>query len=158
MKPDLDGSRVMVTGGSYGGYVTLACAIYFGDRVRCFVDVVGISNYVTFLESTESYLRDLRRFEYGDERDPEMRKFLQRISPLTNADKINRPLFIVQGANDPRVPRTESIQMADRIRAKGGTVWPLEAKDERHSFQKKDNRDFQFYSQVLFARKFLLDE
>lgn len=157
-QPDLDASRVMVTGGSYGGYMTLAVATHYNDRIRCSVDVVGISNFVTFLESTESYRRDLRRVEYGDERDPAMREHLQKISPLNNAAKINHPLFIIQGANDPRVPRTEAVQMADTIRKNGGAVWYLEAKDEGHGFQKKSNRDFQFYSTVLFTQKYLLGE
>jgi dipeptidyl aminopeptidase/acylaminoacyl peptidase len=148
----------MVLGGSYGGYMTLATATHFNDRIRCSLDVVGISNFVTFLEHTESYRRDLRRVEYGDERDPVMRDFLQQISPLTSAARITQPMFIVQGTNDPRVPRTEAIQMADTIRKNGGAVWYLEAKDEGHGFQKKGNRDFMFYAQVLFAQKFLLGE
>jgi dipeptidyl aminopeptidase/acylaminoacyl peptidase len=157
-QPDLDASRVLVMGGSYGGYMTLATAVHYGDRLRGAIDVVGISNFVTFLESTESYRRDLRRVEYGDERDPAMREHLQTISPLTNAAKIQVPLFIVQGANDPRVPRTEAVQMAETIREKGGEVWYLEAKDEGHGFAKKNNRDFQFYVQVLFTRKYLVGE
>src|SRR5207244_4486790 len=101
-QPSLDGERIMITGGSYGGYMTLACAFHFSDRIAGSLSVVGISNFVTFLERTESYRRDLRRVEYGDERDPEMRKFLESIAPLNNADKITKPLFVVQGLNDPR--------------------------------------------------------
>lgn len=155
-QPDLDASRVMVTGGSYGGYMTLACAVHYSDRLRAAVDVVGISNFITFLNNTESYRRDLRRVEYGDERDPAMRAVFERISPLNQAEKIKIPMFIVQGANDPRVPRTEAVQMAERIRANGGPVWYLEAKDEGHGFRKKSNADFQFYSTVMFVREFLL--
>lgn len=155
-QPDLDASRVMVTGGSYGGYMTLACAVHYSDRVRCALDVVGISNFITFLTNTESYRRDLRRVEYGDERDPAMRAIFERISPLNQAQKIKIPMFIVQGANDPRVPRTEAVQMAERIRANGGPVWYLEAKDEGHGFRKKTNVDFQFYATVMFIREFLL--
>ena len=103
-RADLDASRVMVTGGSYGGYMTLAVATHYSDRLRCALSVVGISNLVTFLENTESYRRDLRRAEYGDERDPKMREFFERIAAVNNADKITKPLFIVQGKNDPRVP------------------------------------------------------
>ena len=157
-QPDLDASRVLVMGGSYGGYMTLATATHYSDRIRAAIDVVGISNFVTFLESTESYRRDLRRAEYGDERDPEMREFLNTISPLTNAAKIQVPLFVVQGANDPRVPRTEAVQMAKTIRENGGVVWYLEAKDEGHGFRKKVNQDFQFYAQVRFMREFLVGE
>ncbi len=155
-QPDLDASRVMVTGGSYGGYMTLACAVHYSDRLRCALSVVGISNFITFLTNTESYRRDLRRVEYGDERDPEMRAVFERISPLNNAERIRIPMFIVQGANDPRVPRGESIQMVERIRANGGPVWYLEAKDEGHGFRKKSNADFQFHATVMFIREHLL--
>ncbi len=155
-QPDLDASRVMVTGGSYGGYMTLACAVHYSDRLRCALDVVGISNFITFLTNTESYRRDLRRVEYGDERDPEMRAIFEKISPLNNAEKIKIPMFIVQGANDPRVPRGEAVQMVERIRKNGGPVWYLEAKDEGHGFRKKSNADFQFYATVMFIREHLL--
>ena len=119
-QPGLDKSRVMVTGGSYGGYMTLASMTNYNDRFRCAVDVVGISSWVTFLEHTEAYRRDLRRAEYGDERDPKMRELLLAISPLTNAGKITKPMFIVQGRNDPRVPYTEAEQMVAAIRKNGG--------------------------------------
>ena len=156
-QPELDASRVMVTGGSYGGYMTLAVATHYNDRIRCGLDVVGISNFNTFLKNTESYRRDLRRVEYGDERDTAMYAFLEKISPLTNAGKITKPLFIVQGGNDPRVPRTEAVQMADKVKANGGEVWYLEAKDEGHGFRKKANADFQRYATVMFMRKYLLE-
>jgi dipeptidyl aminopeptidase/acylaminoacyl peptidase len=155
-QPGLDTKRVMVTGGSYGGYMALACATHFSQRLRCAVDVVGISNFISFLENTESYRRDLRRVEYGDERDPAMRATFERISPLNNASKITIPMFIVQGANDPRVPRGEATQMVAKIRANGGPVWYLEAKDEGHGFKKKPNADYQFYATVAFVREHLL--
>ncbi|MFO7278055.1 MAG: S9 family peptidase [Pseudomonadota bacterium] len=142
MQPDLDRERVVVMGGSYGGYMTLASLVAYSDRLRGGIDVVGISNFVTFLENTSGYRRDLRRAEYGDERDPKMRAFLTRISPLTNASHIRRPLLVVQGLNDPRVPASESEQMVAKIRASGGEVWYLAAKDEGHGFRKKQNRDF----------------
>ena len=147
----------MVTGGSYGGFMTLASAVAYNDRLRCSLDVVGISNFVTFLEHTESYRRDLRRVEYGDERDPKMREFLNRISPMTDAARITRPLFVVAGGNDPRVPRTESEQMVATVRKNGGVVWYLMAKDEGHGFAKKRNQDFQFYAAVLFMKENLLN-
>jgi dipeptidyl aminopeptidase/acylaminoacyl peptidase len=156
-QPELDADRVMVTGGSYGGYMTLAVATRYNDRIRCGLDVVGISNFNTFLKNTESYRRDLRRVEYGDERDPDMYAFLESISPLNNASAIIKPLFIVQGGNDPRVPRTEAEQMAKKVRANGSTVWYLEAKDEGHGFRKKTNSDFQRLATILFIRKFLLN-
>lgn len=155
-QPDLDVSRVMVMGGSYGGYMTLAVSTTYADRIRCAIDIVGISNFNTFLKNTESYRRDLRRVEYGDERDPAMAEFLEKISPLTNSGKITKPLFIIQGGNDPRVPRTEAVQMADKVAANGGVVWYLEAKDEGHGFRKKGNQDFMRWSVVEFMRRYLL--
>jgi len=145
-RPGLDGKRVMVTGGSYGGFMTLAVASNYADRIHCALDVVGPSNFVTFLKNTESYRRDLRRVEYGDERDPKMAEFLERIAPLNNAQKITKPLFVVQGANDPRVPKTEAEQIVATLKKQATPVWFLMANDEGHGFAKKKNADFQFYS------------
>jgi len=155
-QPDLDSKSVAVTGGSYGGYMVLSSMFNYNDRLKCGVDVVGISNFVTFLENTQDYRRDLRRVEYGDERDPEMNKFLNTISPTTNAHKITKPLFVVQGFNDPRVPYTEAEQIVDIVRKNDGEVWYLLAKDEGHGFRKKTNRDYYIWSEVLFYENFLL--
>jgi dipeptidyl aminopeptidase/acylaminoacyl peptidase len=155
-RPDLDPDRIMVTGGSYGGYMTLAVATHYNDRIRCSVDVVGISNFVSFLERTEAYRRDLRRVEYGDERDPKMREFLLGISPLNQAQKITKPLFVVAGKNDPRVPAQEGQQMVATVQKNGTPVWFLMANDEGHGFAKKKNADFQFYATVAFAQEYLL--
>ena len=154
--PSLDASRVAVMGGSYGGYMSLACMTHFNDRVRGGIDIVGISNFVTFLEHTEGYRRDLRRVEYGDERIPQMREFLQKISPLTNAKKITKPMFVVQGKNDPRVPVTEAEQMVAAIKTNGAPVWYLMAKDEGHGFARKANADFQFFSTIRFLQDYLI--
>jgi dipeptidyl aminopeptidase/acylaminoacyl peptidase len=155
-QPDLDASRVLVTGGSYGGYMTLAVSTHYPDRIAGSIDVVGISHFVTFLNNTESYRRDLRRVEYGDERDPAMRAHLEKISPLTNAAKIKKPLFVIQGKNDPRVPYTEAEQIVATVREGGTPVWYLRAENEGHGFQKKDNQDFQFYATVLFMQQTVL--
>jgi dipeptidyl aminopeptidase/acylaminoacyl peptidase len=155
-QPELDGDRIMVTGGSYGGHMTLAVATYYPDKIRCAVDVVGMSSLVTFLEHTEAYRRDLRRVEYGDERDPRMREFMERTAPLNNVQKISHPLFIVAGKNDPRVPFTEGEQMVAALKQKGVPVWWLMAKDEGHGFAKKKNADFQFYATVRFVEEYLL--
>jgi dipeptidyl aminopeptidase/acylaminoacyl peptidase len=154
-QPQLDASRVMVMGGSYGGYMSLASAIFYGDRLVGAVDSVGISNFVTFLETTESYRRDLRRVEYGDERDPKMREFLNRISPLTNAAKIKIPLFVVQGKNDPRVPYTEAEQIVAAVRANNTPVWYLRAENEGHGFARKENADFYFFALAAFIERYL---
>lgn len=155
-QPDLDASRVLVTGGSYGGYMTLAVSTNYADRIAGAIDVVGISHFVTFLNNTESYRRDLRRVEYGDERDPAMKAHLDKISPLTNAARIKKPLFVIQGKNDPRVPYTEAEQIVATVRQGGTPVWYLRADNEGHGFQKKDNQDFQFYSTVLFMQQTVL--
>ncbi len=155
-QPNLDADRVMVTGGSYGGYMTLASATHYNERICCSLDVVGISHFGTFLKNTESYRRDLRRVEYGDERDPAIRAFFDRTAPLNNATKITKPLFVVQGGNDPRVPRSEAEQMVGQVRRNGTPVWYLLARDEGHGFRKKENADFQFYATVLFVRQHLL--
>jgi dipeptidyl aminopeptidase/acylaminoacyl peptidase len=155
-RPELDAERVMVWGTSYGGHVTLVAGTLYGDRIRCLVDFVGISNLVTFLQNTESYRRDLRRVEYGDERDPAMRAFFERIAPVNNADKLRKPLFVVQGKNDPRVPLSEAEQMVATARKNGTPVWYLMAKDEGHGFAKKKNADFLFYATILFMQEYLL--
>ena len=155
-QPELDASRVMVMGGSYGGYMTLMVATTYDARICCSLDVVGISNLATFLTHTESYRRDLRRVEYGDERDPKTRAFMDRTAPVNNAAKITKPLFVVQGANDPRVPRSEAEQMVATVKRNAGPVWYLLAKDEGHGFRKKANADFQFYASVQFIRQYLL--
>ena len=155
-RPDLDADRVLVTGGSYGGHMAFAIATYYPEKIRAALPVVGVSNFVTFLQNTEAYRRDLRRAEYGDERDPEMRKFFERTAPLNNADKIKKPIFIVQGYNDPRVPRTESEQIAKKVKGNDTPVWFLMAKDEGHGFAKKKNQDFQFYATVMFVEEYLL--
>ncbi len=156
-QPELDAKHVAVTGGSYGGYMVLSSMTHFNDKLKCAVDIVGISNFVTFLENTQDYRRDLRRVEYGDERDPDMRQFLNKISPTTNAHKITKPLFVVQGLNDPRVPYTEAEQIVDIVRKNAGEVWYLLAKDEGHGFRKKSNRDFYIHSEVMFLEKYLLE-
>ncbi len=155
-QPDLDKDKVMIMGGSYGGYMTLATAFHYADRIKCSVDIVGISNFNTFLKNTEEYRRDLRRVEYGDERNPEMAAFFEKIAPLNNIDKIKKPLFIIQGTNDPRVPVTEATQMRDKLKAQGNTVWYLEAKDEGHGFKKKPNVDYQRLAVIRFMEEYLL--
>ena len=155
-QPDLDASKVMITGGSYGGFMTLAVATNYNDRICCSVDIVGPSNLVTFLEHTSGYRQDLRRVEYGDERDPKMREFLERIAPANNAKNITKPLFVIAGANDPRVPASESSQMVQVVRQNGTPVWWLLGKDEGHGFAKKKNRDYEFYATVMFVKEYLL--
>jgi dipeptidyl aminopeptidase/acylaminoacyl peptidase len=155
-QPGLDAERVGVTGGSYGGYMVLAAMVDYGDRIRAGVDVVGISSFRTFLENTEDYRRDLRRAEYGDERDPAMRAFHEEIAPLNNAHRITRPLFVAQGYNDPRVPWTEAEQIVKAVRGAGGDVWFLMFMDDGHGCATTPHADYFGAAQVLFWRKHLL--
>lgn len=156
-QPDLDSSRVAVYGGSYGGYMVLASAVHYSDRLRAVVDVVGISSFVTFLENTQDYRRDARREEYGDERDPAMRAHLEKISPVNNVEKMDVPMFIIQGENDPRVPVTEAIQMVEALRDLGRDVWYMNALNEGHGYRKRENRDVMSQAIVMFFREHLLD-
>lgn len=153
VQPMLDRDRIVVMGGSYGGYMSLATLVSYSDRLRGGIDVVGISNFNTFLSNTSPYRQELRRQEYGDERDPRMRAFFSRISPFNNSTSIRRPLLVVQGLNDPRVPASESEQMVARVRANGGEAWYLAAKDEGHGFRKKANRDFYLETVATFLEK-----
>lgn len=154
-QPDLDASRVVVHGGSYGGYMVLASMIDYGDRLAGGVDVVGISDFKTFLENTEGYRVDLRREEYGDERDPVVAAFFDEISPLKNAHRITKPLFVVQGYNDPRVPYTEAEQILAAVRANGVKTWFMMAMDEGHGFRKLSNREAQREAETLFLQEIL---
>lgn len=157
-QPELDAQRVGVFGGSYGGYMVLATMVDYPERIAAGVNVVGISNFVTFLEATEDYRRDLRRVEYGDERDPAMRAFMQEIAPLNNAERITSPLFVAQGANDPRVPLSEADQIVAAVRANGRDVWYLVFQDEGHGFAKKSNADWFNAATMLFWEKHLTAE
>lgn len=141
-QPELDSTRVAVMGGSYGGYMVLASLTNHGARIKAGIDIVGISNFITFLENTSDYRKDLRRVEYGDERDPAMRAVFDRISPSRNAHKIQSKLLIAHGKNDPRVPFSEARQIAPLVRANGQEVWTVYAENEGHGFRKKDNRDY----------------
>ena len=154
----LDGRRVAVSGGSYGGYMSLATMTHYGDRLKAGIDIVGISNFVTFLENTQDYRRDLRRAEYGDEREPKMKAHLEAISPLTNSGKIKTPILIVQGKNDPRVPVTEAEQILAGVRKNGGPVWYVLGTNEGHGFAKKRNQDYLQWAEILFLKKHLLGE
>ena len=154
-QPELDPSRVAVAGGSYGGYMVLSSLTHYGDRLKAGIDIVGIASFTTFLENTAPYRQDLRRAEYGDERDPAMRAVFDRINPTSNADKIRSALLVAHGVNDPRVPFSEAQQIAEKVRARGRPVWTIYAENEGHGFRKKDNADYLRGVQVMFLRKHL---
>jgi dipeptidyl aminopeptidase/acylaminoacyl peptidase len=152
-QPELDSSRIAVTGGSYGGYMVLSSLAHYPDRIKAGVDRVGIANFITFLENTAAYRRDLRRAEYGDERDPEMRAHFEKINPTSLVDQIQSALLVAHGKNDPRVPFSEAQQIADKVRSQGRPVWTVYADNEGHGFAKKDNADYLRAVQVLFLRE-----
>lgn len=156
LQPQLDSDRVAVVGASYGGYMVLASAVHYSDRLRAGIDLMGISDFVTFLEGTQDYRQELRRGEYGDERDPDMRQFLKSISPLHNVDKIRIPMMVVQGSNDPIVPMSESDQLVEALRAHGQTVWYMNARNEGHGYSRKENRDLYQQAAIMFLQKYLL--
>jgi dipeptidyl aminopeptidase/acylaminoacyl peptidase len=146
---------VAVTGGSYGGFMVLSSLTHFGDRIKAGVDIVGICNFNTFLANTSPYRADLRRAEYGDERDEKMRAFFERISPANRADKIVSALLVAHGRNDPRVPFSEAEQIAAKVRGHGRTVWTVFADNEGHGFNKKDNDDYLMAVEAYFLKKSL---
>ena len=148
----------MVTGGSYGGYMCYASALRYGDRFKAAACVVAISNFVTFLENTEDYRRDLRRVEYGDERDPAQRAKLMEISPLTRIDELDIPLLVATGANDPRVPASEADQVIAAVRENGREAWHFLAGNEGHGFARKENADYYFWTYLTFVQQNLLSE
>jgi dipeptidyl aminopeptidase/acylaminoacyl peptidase len=152
-QPHLDPSRVAVYGQSYGGYMSLASMIHFSDRLVGGVERYGISDFQTFLKNTEAYRRDNRRAEYGDERDPAMRAVFERISPLASVGRITKPMLVMQGSNDPRVPQSESDQVVAGIRAKGVPVGYVVFADEGHGFLKKPNNDLRREVETVFLRQ-----
>jgi dipeptidyl aminopeptidase/acylaminoacyl peptidase len=157
-QPDLDKSRVGVTGGSYGGFMSLAVQTTYNDRIKAGIDIVGISNFVTFLENTQGYRRDLRRVEYGDERDPQMRSYLEQISPLSSAAKIHTPILVVQGQNDPRVPISEAEQMVAALKKNSVPLWYVIGTNEGHGFAKKVNQDYLQAVEVVFLERYLIGD
>lgn len=154
-RPDLDSERVGVIGGSYGGYMVLAAMTLYNERIKAGVEYYGISNFVTFLQNTSDYRRDHRRQEYGDERDAEVAEYLNRTAPINNARKITRPLFVLQGANDPRVPASESEQIVRIVRANGGDVWYLLFDNEGHGFRRRENQIFSDAAVLEFLKTHL---
>ena len=154
--PRTDAERVGLTGGSYGGYMCYAAAVQLKAKLRATQCTVAISNFVSFLENTNAYRRDLRRVEYGDERDPAQRKKLIEISPLTRVNEIEKPMLVITGANDPRVPKSEADQIVAAIRKNGGEAWHVVAADEGHGFAKKANQDYAFLATLAFWEKHLL--
>ncbi|CAN5522067.1 S9 family peptidase [soil metagenome] len=156
-QPGLDKDRVMITGGSYGGYVSYAAAIAYGDRLRGAIAGFAISDFITYLEATEESRRGDRKVEYGDPADPEVREFLERISPLANASKLRLPLLIVQGGRDNLVPLSQAEQMVRAVRGNGTPLWYVVFEEAGHEQLNATTNNFNMYVWILFAREFLLN-
>jgi dipeptidyl aminopeptidase/acylaminoacyl peptidase len=157
-QPDMDASRVAVSGGSYGGYMALATLVRYGDRLRAGIDWMGVSDFETFMKSALPSFSDCFRDEYGDEREPEVREFFGRISPLRNAAQIRRPLLVVHGSNDPRVKAGESERIVAEVRKNGTPVWSIRFEGEGHGIEQREHKVYFQHSQVLFIKRYLLGE
>ncbi|MFZ5666518.1 MAG: S9 family peptidase [Pseudomonadota bacterium] len=152
-QPGMDAKRIAVYGQSYGGYMSLASMTFYSDKLVGGVERYGISDFISFMANTEAYRRDNRRAEYGDERDPKMRAVFERIAPLKNVGKITKPMLVMQGANDPRVPQSESDQVVAALRANGVETWYVLYADEGHGFLKKANNDLRREVETVFLKK-----
>jgi dipeptidyl aminopeptidase/acylaminoacyl peptidase len=155
-QPSLDKERVMITGASYGGYVVMASAAAYPDRFRCAFSGFGVANLATEVEGQDPVTRDIRRYEYGDERDPKTRALLLEMSPVTNASRIRMPIMIAHGKNDTRVPVSQAAEMVEAAKKNGTPVWSIVFNDEGHGFRRKENVDFNFYAWIFFVQEFLL--
>ncbi len=147
-----DAKHVIVSGAGYGGFLALAALANYGDRLRGGVDLGGIGDFVTYAANGPASREAARRAEFGDERDPDTRAFLRRISPLTTADHIGKPVLVVHGRNDARVPITQSEQMVATLRARGVEVWYLEARNEGYNFLRLQDREACLRAFATFLR------
>ena len=155
-RPDLDSSRVMVKGGSYGAYMAYRTAISYNNKIKCAI-MEFISPDLLSWNKRDTLYSQYFSAEYGDVSNPKMLAYLTSISPHNNADKIKAPIMIVLGKNDPRVDLHGPQQLAKAIRNKGGIVWYLLANDEGHGYIKQENEDYHFYATIAFIEKYLLD-
>ncbi|GAB2652596.1 S9 family peptidase [Saccharopolyspora gloriosae] len=150
----LDPARSALWGGSYGGYMVLAGLAFQPRRWAAGVDIVGISSLVTFLENTSPYRRAHREREYGSLADDA--DFLREASPLTHVDEISAPLFVIHGANDPRVPLSEAEQLAEAVRRNGVECELLVFDDEGHGLAKRSNRLNAYPRALAFLTRHLI--
>ena len=156
-QPRLDKNRVMIAGPSYGGFVALAAAVAYGDRLRGVNPAFAITDFPAFLETTEMSRQANRNAEYGDPSNPEMRAFLTRISPLTNAAKLKTPMFVAAGARDTRVPISQAEALVKAVKANGTPVWYVRFEEAGHQQLTVPTNDFSIYTWVMFVQKYLLN-
>jgi dipeptidyl aminopeptidase/acylaminoacyl peptidase len=154
-QPKIDGDKLVVYGGSYGGFMVLAAMTHYPDLWAAGVNLVGISNLVTFLENTSLYRRAHREAEYGSlEKD---REFLESIAPTNHLEKVQAPLMVVHGANDPRVPLSEAHQLVEALKARDIPVEFLVLEDEGHGIVKLKNKKVTYPAIVAFLERYLAD-
>ncbi|KAG9313807.1 alpha beta-hydrolase [Chiua virens] len=157
LSEELYSSRIAVMGGSYGGYMVFATLTHYSSKLRCGVANFGIGNWVTFLENTAPVRRANRRLEYGDESDPVIRAFLERISPMNNAENINVPLLITHGENDTRVTVHEAVAMYKIVQDRpGGQAQMVICEGEGHGYKQKSVIEYVNAATVEYLKRFLL--
>jgi dipeptidyl aminopeptidase/acylaminoacyl peptidase len=156
--PNLDESRVMIAGASYGGFVALAAAIEYGHRLRGVNPAFGITDFPSYLESTELSRQANRNAEYGDPADPAMREFLTRISPLRNVSRLTVPTFVAAGARDTRVPVAQAEMLVNALKTTGTPVWYVRFEQAGHLQLTAATNDFAIYTWIMFVERFLLPE
>lgn len=155
-QPHLDKNRVMVAGGSHGGYIALASTLFFGDRIRAAACIYGMTDLVDFLETTDISRFENRVGEYGDPSDPDMRKFLNSISPLPNVEKVKVPVFLVHGKNDSRIRVGQIERFAKALKAQGTPAWLMVLENQGHQGMNRAQADYSNAAWVVFAKQYLL--
>jgi dipeptidyl aminopeptidase/acylaminoacyl peptidase len=158
-RPDLDQNRVVLAGASYGGWLALEAGIVYNDRIRGIIEGAGMTDLVTYLEQTEQARQENRRQEFGDERDPEMRLYLQSISPLTRASDLKKPTFILHPGKDTRVPVAQARELLKALKSNNATVWYAEFADANHDGfpNTAANIDWMLASWIMFMKTFVLN-
>lgn len=158
-RPELDKTRVVFNGASYGGWLALEAGIVYNDRIRGIIEGAGITNFVTFLEQTDAGRQDNRRQEYGDERDPQMHEYLLKISPVTRAGDLKKPTMILHPGKDPRVPVSQAQELVTAIKANKETVWYAEFTEANHdNLPGSDvNNDWMLAAWIWFMKTFVLN-
>jgi dipeptidyl aminopeptidase/acylaminoacyl peptidase len=156
-RPDLDKSRVVLNGVSYGGWLALQAGIVYNSRIRGIIEGAGITDFVTFLEQTDAPRQENRRMEYGDERDPGMRQYLTSISPLAHAAELKKPTLILQAGKDARVPASQGQELVKALKANNAPVWYVEWPDANHDNLPPIGGDFLLDTWMWFFRSFVLN-
>ena len=156
-RPDLDQSRVVLNGASYGGWLALQAGIVYNDRIRGIIEGAGITDFVTFLDQTDPARQENRRGEYGDERDPEMRAYLTSISPVSRAADLKKPTLILHPGKDSRVPVAQAQQLVAALKGNNTPVWYLEYSEANHENLGRVGGDYLLGTWIAFFNAFVLN-